>query len=307
MTRPSGCKGFNVSPLTTFKLLVATLALPILVACGDQPVPEAQDYAATDALVEQMRAAIAADPDLSLVADIDHSRLGVEAGSPMAPSRVLIFSDPLLESQLLQVAPLVGLDLPLRVLAYDDVGSSRVIYNRFAYLASRFAPELAQVASLGARYDAALGRVTEGFAADTIAGFDDDTMQPDGIVTLDSPYDFATTLEKVNRAIEAQDDTVFFGNVDFQANARKLGIEIAPAHMILFGGPGPGGRAMADAPTLGLDAFCQKFLVWEDAQGKVHLSFNDLLALAERQQVKVAPALRVINLRLRKVFTEALQ
>ena len=97
-----------------------------------------------------------------------------------------------------------------------------------------------------------------------------------------------------------------FGVVDFQANARDLGIEIAPSYLILFGGPGPGGKAMVEAPTLGLDGFCQKFLIWEDASGQIKLSFNDLLALAERQGVKKAIALRVINYRLKKTFGNAL-
>ena len=42
---------------------------------------------------------------------------------------------------------------------------------------------------------------------------------------------------------------------------------IKPTTLILFGGPAPGAKAMNGAATLGLDAFCQKFLVWEDAKG----------------------------------------
>lgn len=131
-------------------------------------------------------------------------------------------------------------------------------------------------------------------------------MQPDGITTLESPYNFEETIKRVNDAIEAQDDTVHFGTVDFQANARDLDVEIGPSYMILFGGPGPGGKAMAEATTLELDGFCQKFLIWEDSSGRVFLSFNDLLALADRQGVKKNLPLRVINRRLTKVFAEAL-
>ena len=132
-------------------------------------------------------------------------------------------------------------------------------------------------------------------------------MEPDGIITLSSPFDFPRTLERVHEAIESQDDTVGFGQVDFRARALELGIIQAPSTLILFGGPAPGAKAMAKAPTLGLDAFCQKFLVWEDDDGQVYLSFNDLLALAERQDAKKSPALRVINSRLKSVFGEALQ
>jgi len=55
---------------------------------------------------------------------------------------------------------------------------------------------------------------------------------------------------------------------------------------------------MASAPTLGLDAFCQKLVIWQDEGGTVHVTFNDLLALANRQNVSGGLPLRVINRRL---------
>ena len=145
-----------------------------------------------------------------------------------------------------------------------------------------------------------------GLPPTAVASFPSDTMSPDGIITIESPYGYEETIERVNAAINSQSDTVHFGAVDFQANARELGIEIAPSYLILFGGPGPGGKAMVEAPTLGLDGFCQKFLIWQDPSGRTHLSFNDLLRLAERQGAKKALALRVINYRLNKTFDDAL-
>jgi hypothetical protein len=47
--------------------------------------------------------------------------------------------------------------------------------------------------------------------------------------------------------------------------------------------------------------------VWQDEDQKVLLSFNDLLALAERQETGKSIALRVINRRLEKTFQEALE
>ena len=63
---------------------------------------------------------------------------------------------------------------------------------------------------------------------------------------------------------------------------------------------------MRDAPTLGLDAFCQKLLIWEDDQKKVHLSFNDLLLIAERHDANKSIALRIIDFRLNRTFSGAL-
>ncbi len=287
---------------------IVFLCASLLQACsGGEPVTP-ERYTLSDQFVASIKKNVSAAPGLQLVTDIDHSRLGHEAGSPMPPSRVVIFSDPQLETALILANPLAALDLPLRVLAYEaiDEGATKVIYNAFDYLVSRYSLDGEQLPTLRAQDDEALKGALAGLPTDVLAAFEKNVMQPDGIVTIDSPYDFAETVKRVNAAIDSQDDTMHFGVVDFQQNAQRLGVEIHPSHLILFGGPGPGGKAMAGSPTLGLDGFCQKFLIWQDDNGAVHLSFNDLLALAKRPQVPIAPALRVIDFRLGKVFGDAL-
>jgi uncharacterized protein (DUF302 family) len=284
------------------------VAAVFIAACGSPDPVAPQRYAETDAIMQAMQDNLSAADALREVVTIDHSRLGHAAGSPMPPSRVLMVGDVALETALLQLNPLVGLDLPLRILTFEDSsdGSAKVIYNAFDYVVSRYQLDPAQTAELRQAYDDAVATVTQGLPAEAFTAFDNDAMQPDGIVTIPSPYGFAETLERVNMAIDAQDDTMHFGAVDFQANAQALGVDLPPAYLILFGGPGPGGKAMASAPTLGLDGFCQKFLVWQDAAGQTYLSFNDLLALAERQGADASPALRVIDFRLNKTFGDAL-
>jgi uncharacterized protein (DUF302 family) len=85
------------------------------------------------------------------------------------------------------------------------------------------------------------------------------------------------------------------------------GVVLNPMRLILFGGPGPGGKAMNFAPTLGLDAFCQKSLIWQDQEGNVHVTFNDLLALAARKKVAAGVPLRAINHRLKTTFSVTLK
>ena len=192
-----------------------------------------------------------------------------------------------------------------------------MIYNSFDYLASRYQLKPEQTSALRQTYEENVAAVMRGLPEDVVTSFSSNEMQPDGIVTLQSPFGFEETLKRINAAIDAQDDTVRFGTVDFQAvggdtylsfnDPGKLGVDLPPSHMILFGAPGPGGKAMADAPTLGLDGFCQKFLVWQDVGGDTYLSFNDLLDLAERQEASSSIALRVINFRLSKTFGDALE
>lgn len=296
---------FSIRPRHAF--VVSAIAV-FLAGCGEPEPIAPERYAKTDTYITQIKENVAGITGLVEVADIDHSRLAHEAGAPMPPARVLIFSDAKLESQLIQSNPLVALDFPLRVLAFESGAdqSNQVTYNSFDYLTSRYQLDTSATWSLRNDYAEVMAAALSGIPESARASFQYDAMQPDGIITLDSPFDFEETIKRVNAAIDSQDDTMHFGTIDFQDNARATGIDILPSYMILFGGPGPGGKAMSNAPTLGLDGFCQKFLIWQDQAGRTHLSFNDLLALADRQRVPKALALRVINSRLSKVFEDAL-
>ncbi|MFT4520591.1 MAG: hypothetical protein ACI9JM_002995 [Halioglobus sp.] len=275
--------------------------------CGSELPLTPERYLGPDTLFDQIEANVAANPAWSKVAEIDHSRLGSEAGSAMPPARVLMFTDAALSAALLKLNPLVGVDLPLRVLAYESEadGQSKVIYNSYDYIEARYG--LPEQPALRKEYEDAMAAAVRGIPAQNIAAFEKDRTETDGITTINSPYNFEETMERVQRAIASQDDTVSFGIVDFQAEAAEQGVELRSSSLILFGGPAPGAKAMSKAPTLGLDAFCQKFLVWEDEEGKIHLSFNDLLALGERQGVAKSVPLRVINFRLSSVFGGALE
>ena len=79
--------------------LCSTLLMgAMLSACGGNEPVSAERYAESDAMTAAIRGNIATVPHLSEVAEIDHSRLGHEAGSPMPPARVVIFSDKQLTS-----------------------------------------------------------------------------------------------------------------------------------------------------------------------------------------------------------------
>jgi uncharacterized protein (DUF302 family) len=288
-------------------MIRGTLAAACAAACLAGPaLSDDAAQQASDALFDRLAANVAQAPGLETLVEIDHTRLAGELGEVMPPSRVLIFSQPALDAALLQIDPRIGVDLPLRVLAFatPDSAKAQVVFNSAEFIASRYGVSMPD--HVRAAYVEAMDIAVAGIAATDIATFPTDDMQPDGLVVLDSPHGFDDTLDRLRAAIDAQDDTVWFGEVDFTARATAVGVDLVPTHLLLFGGPGPGGRAMAKAPTLGLDAFCQKLLVVEAEDGQVQVLFNDLLALADRQGVPKNLALRVINRRLVKTFTQAL-
>ncbi|MFC4352305.1 DUF302 domain-containing protein [Fodinicurvata halophila] len=72
-------------------------------------------------------------------ARIDHAAGAAAIDEDMPPMEVLIFGNPKMGTPLIQEAPEVGLDLPVRVLVWEDSsGNTRVAYLEPEELADRY-------------------------------------------------------------------------------------------------------------------------------------------------------------------------
>lgn len=84
---------------------------------------------------------------VKLFALIDHSGEAEKAGLEMPPTKLLIFGNPKAGTPLMLVAPSVAIDLPLKLLVWQDsAGRAWISYNAAAYLQNRHGlpPELLQ-------------------------------------------------------------------------------------------------------------------------------------------------------------------
>lgn len=76
---------------------------------------------------------------ISLVVRWDHAGAADGVGMALKPMEVLIFGNPKLGTPLMQSNPRVGVDLPLKVLAWeDDQGQAWVGYTRVDAFAVRY-------------------------------------------------------------------------------------------------------------------------------------------------------------------------
>lgn len=123
---------------------------------------------------------------------------------------------------------------------------------------------------------------------------------------MSTPLGVSEAVANLTKTIMAQDDTVWFGEIDFAAQASESGVKMPEAVLLLFGGPAPGGVAMADFPAIGLDAFCWKLLVHAGPDGGSVVLFNDLAALAELHYGASAKPHHVLNKRLTATFRSAI-
>jgi uncharacterized protein (DUF302 family) len=87
--------------------------------------------------VERLRALLA-QKGISVFAHIDHAAEASKVGLPLRPTRVLIFGNPKAGTPLMQARQTLGLDLPLRVLVWEDgAGKVWLTYRPVAELARR--------------------------------------------------------------------------------------------------------------------------------------------------------------------------
>lgn len=76
----------------------------------------------------------------TIFARIDQQAAAQQAGLEMPATELLLFGNPKAGTALMLAKPLSGLDLPLKVLAWEDKdGKSWLSYNSFGYLQQRFA------------------------------------------------------------------------------------------------------------------------------------------------------------------------
>jgi uncharacterized protein (DUF302 family) len=75
---------------------------------------------------------------MKLFAVIDHSGEARAVGLELRDTKVVIFGNPVGGTPVMDATPLSALDLPLKVLIYDDNGSTRVCYAPPEELARRY-------------------------------------------------------------------------------------------------------------------------------------------------------------------------
>lgn len=98
------------------------------------------------------------------------------------------------------------------------------------------------------------------------------------LVTKTSAHSVAETMDRLAAAVEKAGAKVF-ARVDHAAGAEKVGAELRPTQMLMFGNPKLGTPAIQASQTMGLD-LPLRVVAWEDADGKVHVAYHDPADLA---------------------------
>ena len=101
-----------------------------------------------------------------------------------------------------------------------------------------------------------------------------------GIISQPSPYSVPETIDRLTAILQAKGITIF-ARIDQQTEAEKVGLNLCPTQLLLFGNPQAGTPLMVAVPTIALD-LPLKALAWSAADDTVWLSYNDPNYLKQR-------------------------
>src|SRR6202167_5817609 len=108
-------------------------------------------------------------------------------------------------------------------------------------------------------------------------------MPVNGLLQVASPRSVDETVQRFKSVI-AQQGLQLFSLVDHSGEAAKVGLSMRPTKLLIFGSPKGGTPLMQAAPSIAID-LPLKALFWEDADGKVWLTYNDPAYLQQRHNV----------------------
>ena len=102
----------------------------------------------------------------------------------------------------------------------------------------------------------------------------------DGIISKKSNYSVPQTLDRLEALLQTKGIKIF-ARVDHSGEAEKAGLKMPPTQLLIFGNPRGGTPVMLAAPTAAID-LPLKALAWQDGDGQVWLSYNDIAYLQRR-------------------------
>jgi len=234
--------------------------------------------------ISALETALNANDVIGIVAQIDHQANAAANELDLRPTSVTLFGNPRLGTPLMQINQLAGLDLPQKILAWEDeAGQTNIAYNSADYLSGRHGLGDAQE-TLGT-INTALNNLASGAAGQTFTPVSGAVpSNGEGIVVVQSANDIDTTFTNLEQAIINAAPLTLVTTLDHSANASSIGSFLLPTRLLVFGNPNLGTPLMQSEQSIAID-LPQKMLVFEDSEGVVSVAYNDPAFLAERHGI----------------------
>lgn len=240
------------------------------------------------------------------VLTLDHHRMAQTEGAYTPPAIASIFIvDHKDFYKVLEVNQELAMDLPFKILAYNNQEQEGPFwtYTSAEFLSTRHGVDLNSLRFFSKTIETATNKLPK---SQLITGYEEPLTKGYGIVSITSDYDYEETVARFRQMILSNQDARWFGEIDFQKEAKNFSVDISPTFLAFFGAPKPGALAMHDAPRIGLDAFCQKVLIYKTKDNKVLVKFSDMAAFGNLYYGKSNMGQKVVTQRVKEGLTATL-
>lgn len=105
----------------------------------------------------------------------------------------------------------------------------------------------------------------------------------EGITSKPSPFSVEATLERLQEAMRSHSLSIF-AHINHSQEAKRVGLSMQEAHVLIFGNPKAGTPLMIAFPLLALE-LPLKVLVWKGGDGRVWVSYTSVAYLASRYSI----------------------
>ncbi|MFT5892538.1 MAG: hypothetical protein ACI9Y7_002649 [Dokdonia sp.] len=226
-----------------------------------------------DTLIPQLK-----EKGFKIMANIDHSIVAKKAGLELRPTRTIIFGNPKGGTLLMQQDQRIGLDLPLKLLIWEDeAGDTQVSYYNGTTLTSRY--DISEPQTVIEKVNGALA----GFTGNTTIEGASVASINDQIITKKSPHTADETFSKLQEVVNSKGLHVM-AIISHDKGAASVGLELRPTRVLIFGNPKAGTLLMQSNQSIGID-LPLKVLVHEDENGQVFVSYFDASFLTARHGI----------------------
>ncbi|NER14398.1 DUF302 domain-containing protein [Leptobacterium flavescens] len=211
-----------------------------------------------------------------IIADVDHAASAEKVGLELRPTRLLVFGNPLGGTKLMQQDQLMGIELPLKILLWEDENAKvNLSFYNGSVLTFRYG--LNEPQAVIEKVNAALS----GFAGLTEeVNVQSPELSKDKIITKKSNHNADSTFTRL-KDIVASKGLSIMAEVPHDKAAAKVDLELRPTRLLIFGNPKVGTLLMQSEQKLGID-LPLKVLVHEDENGNVFVSYYNASFLSSR-------------------------
>ncbi|KAA5605587.1 DUF302 domain-containing protein [Roseospira marina] len=137
MRSPRSSRSLAAWTVAALVLLVALTVGPGAARAAEDGLVRLKSPYSVDETIARLKTAVEAK-GVTVFADIPHTANAAALDLEMPPSHLLIFGSPRIGAPLMTAAPPIGIDLPIKALAWQDAdGQVWLGYNDPAYLADR--------------------------------------------------------------------------------------------------------------------------------------------------------------------------